>query len=64
MTAPATSALYEGGRTYVAPMSPGNSKPSSRTHEPGRREQQWEVEVREGKTRLTFEAWMREKGWR
>lgn len=59
-----TRALYSGSHTYVAPMAAGGYKAGTKnTHDPGRREQQWETAVREGRTDLTFSDWMRRDMW-
>lgn len=63
MTDLSTRTLFEGRRLLV-PEGKGYAQSKRAIHEPGSFERQWEREVTERKTCLTFAEWLREKGWR
>lgn len=63
MTDLSTRALFEGRRLLV-PEGKGYAQSKRAIHEPGSFERQWAREVEGGVTCLTFEEWMRRKGWR
>lgn len=60
----ATRALFDRGRIYIPEPADWSGIAMRSVHKPGRWEQRWEAEVRDGKTCLTFEGWMRTKGLR
>ena len=63
MTDLPTRALFEGRALYV-PEGKGYTQRPKPIHAPGSFERQWERELTAGETCLTFEEWMKRKGWR
>ena len=63
MTDLPTRALFEGRALYV-PEGKGYAQSKRPIHDPGSFERQWERELTTGETCLTFEEWMKRKGWR